>query len=197
MIGSDREELNMDMLSCNLERNSETPLYEQLYEYIQKEIMDGRISYGTKLPSKRKLSEFLTISQNTVEQAYDQLVAEGYIEGIPRKGYFVLAHEDLEYVQPPRHDNTIKRKEQEINYNFHPSRIDTENFPFEKWRKYAKNMINKENQSLLLLGDWQGETVLREEIAHYIYQARGVREGARLPGPHGAGHAARRPRGPL
>lgn len=165
----------MDMLSCNLERGSETPLYEQLYAFIREEIMDGRISYGTKLPSKRKLAEFLIISQNTVEQAYDQLVAEGYIEGIPRKGFFVLAHEDLEFVQPIRSEKASKQEEQQIKYNFHPNRIDTENFPFAKWRKYAKNIIDKENQSLLLMGDWRGERILREEIAHYIYQARGVR----------------------
>ncbi len=164
----------MEMLTCNLDRDSDTPLYEQLYAYIRKEIMGGRIPYGTKLPSKRKLADFLTISQNTVEQAYDQLVAEGYIEGIPRKGYFVLAHEDLEYAQPVRYEHTPQQTAQQVQYNFHPSRIDTENFPFEKWRKYAKNIIDKENQSLLLMGDWQGESILREEIAQYIYQARGV-----------------------
>lgn len=164
----------MEMLTCNLDRGSNIPLYEQLYDYIKNEIMEGRIPYGTKLPSKRKLSEFLTISQNTVEQAYDQLGAEGYIEGFPRKGYFVLAHEDLEYVQPVRYENMPEQETEPIKYNFHPSRIDTENFPFEKWRKSAKNIIDKENQALLLMGDWQGERVLREEIAHYIYQARGV-----------------------
>ncbi|PAV30872.1 GntR family transcriptional regulator [Virgibacillus profundi] len=164
----------MDMFVCNLDRENGIPLYEQLYACIKTEIMEGRISYGIKLPSKRKLAEFLKISQNTVEQSYDQLAAEGYIEGIARKGYFVLANEDLEYVQPNRLQNDTKKKKQKIRYNFHPSQIDTENFPFAKWRKYAKNIIDKENQSLLLMGDRQGEFVLREEIANYLYQARGV-----------------------
>ena len=84
----------MDMLACNLNRSIDVPLYEQLYLYIKKEITEGRLEYGSKLPSKRKLSEFLKISQNTVEAAYDQLMAEGYVEGIPRKGYLVLAYED-------------------------------------------------------------------------------------------------------
>ncbi|MEN1970073.1 PLP-dependent aminotransferase family protein [Lentibacillus sp. N15] len=164
----------MNMFSCNLDRENGIPLYEQLYACIKTEIMEGRISYGTKLPSKRKLSEFLLISQNTVEQSYEQLVAEGYIEGIARKGYFVLANENLEYVQPILIKNHTKQTEQKIRYDFHPSQIDTENFPFMKWRKYAKNIITKENQSLLLMGDPQGEFVLREEIANYLYQARGV-----------------------
>ena len=164
----------MDMLSCNLDRKNGIPLYEQLYACIKTEIMEGRISYGTKLPSKRRLSEFLKISQNTVEQSYDQLVAEGYIEGKARKGYFVLANEDLEYVRSNWVQQETRQEEQKIRYDFHPGQIDTENFPFAKWRKHAKNIIDKENRSLLLMGEQQGEFTLRVEIANYLYQARGV-----------------------
>lgn len=165
----------MEMLSCNLNRSIDVPLYEQLYLYIKKEITEGRLEYGTKLPSKRKLSEFLKVSQNTVETAYDQLLAEGYIESLPRKGYFVLAYEDLEYVQSEAAvtDELIEEKEL-VKYHFHPGWIDTENFPFHKWRKYAKDTIDLQHHSLLLLGDKQGELELRREIAHYLYHARGV-----------------------
>ncbi|WP_144460937.1 PLP-dependent aminotransferase family protein [Siminovitchia fortis] len=165
----------MEMLSCNLNRSIDVPLYEQLYLYIKKEITEGRLEYGSKLPSKRKLSEFLKVSQNTVETAYDQLIAEGYIEGLPRKGYFVLAYEDLEYVQNEAAvtDELIEEKEL-VKYHFHPGWIDTENFPFHKWRKYARDTIDQQHHSLLLLGDKQGELELRREIAHYLYHARGV-----------------------
>ncbi|WP_010097293.1 PLP-dependent aminotransferase family protein [Ornithinibacillus scapharcae] len=165
----------MEMLSCNLNRESQIPLYEQLYTFIKDEIMEGRIPFGTKLPSKRKLSEFLKISQNTVEKAYEQLVAEGYVDGKARKGYFVLAYEDMEYVQVEnRMPLPPKEEEPAALFNFHPSQIDTESFPFATWRKYAKNIIDQENQELLLMGDKQGEYTLREEIANYLYQARGV-----------------------
>lgn len=164
------------MLSIHLNRTSSTPLYEQLYDYIKKEIIEGRLKYGSKLPSKRKLSEFLKVSQNTVENAYEQLVAEGYIEGLPRKGYFVLAYEDLEYVQTKTNfeteETTVKK---DIKYDFHPSRIDTENFPFSQWRKYARDTIDYAHRSLLLHGDKQGELELRKQIAHYLYHARGVK----------------------
>lgn len=165
----------MKMLSCEMNRDSAVPLYEQLYTYIKTEIMNGQIPHNTKLPSKRKLSEFLKVSQNTVETAYEQLVAEGYVEGVPRKGYFVLASEDLEYVHEinPMQHQSAESKET-IRYDFHPSWIDTEHFPYAKWRKHAKNSIDIENQSLLLMGDRQGEYILREEIVHYLYQARGV-----------------------
>ncbi|MFS0646324.1 PLP-dependent aminotransferase family protein [Siminovitchia sp. 179-K 8D1 HS] len=165
----------MDMLACNLNRSIDVPLYEQLYLYIKKEITEGRLEYGSKLPSKRKLSEFLKISQNTVEAAYDQLMAEGYVEGIPRKGYFVLAYEDLEYVQTAAATSYAPAEEKEsMKYYFHPSWIDTKHFPFAKWRKYAKDTIDEQHHSLLLLGDKQGEFELRREIAHYLYHARGV-----------------------
>ncbi|MDQ0269346.1 MocR-like pyridoxine biosynthesis transcription factor PdxR [Cytobacillus purgationiresistens] len=166
----------MEMLSCELNRNSSVPLYEQLYLYIKKEITQGRLVYGTKLPSKRKLANFLEISQNTVETSYDQLTAEGYVEVIARKGYYVQTYEDLEYIAST--DQSVKVDQQnydDIRYNFHPSHIDTVNFPFEKWRKYFKNTMDRANHKLLLLGDNQGEYDFRCEIAHYLYHSRGVR----------------------
>ena len=100
----------MITLACNLQRKSNIPLYEQLYLYIKTEIIEGRLSYGTKLPSKRQLIDVLQISQNTVEAAYDQLKAEGYIEVIPRKGYYVQASEELEYVSSTQEvDDKLRR----------------------------------------------------------------------------------------
>uniref|UniRef100_UPI0036D290D6 GntR family transcriptional regulator n=1 Tax=Flavobacterium myungsuense TaxID=651823 RepID=UPI0036D290D6 len=157
------------MLTCHLERESEIPLYEQLYNFIKKEIMEGRITYGSKLPSKRKLADFLKISQNTIEQAYDQLVAEGYIEAKPRKGYFVLASEDLEYVQPARTIQEYQIEKKQIRYDFHPSWIDTEHFPFAKWRKYAKDIITKDNQELLLFRRSAGRASLKRRQSQLIF----------------------------
>ena len=108
------------MLACNLDRNNEIPLYDQLYNFIKNEIIEGRIAYGEKLPSKRKLAEFLNISLNTVETAYDQLIAEGYVKSVPRKGYFVLAYEDLDIIkQADQQVEMNKQMQQEIKYNFH------------------------------------------------------------------------------
>ncbi|MFJ8246964.1 PLP-dependent aminotransferase family protein [Peribacillus asahii] len=166
----------MNTLACNLQRHSEIPLYEQLYLYIKKEIIEGRLSYGTKLPSKRQLIDVLQISQNTVEAAYDQLRAEGYVEVIPRKGYYVQAFEDLEYVSSSQPEEAANDESPpETLYNFHPSHVDTEHFPFSQWRKYTKNTIDESQHHLLLLGEAQGEIALRREIAHYLYEARGVR----------------------
>lgn len=165
----------MNRLACELNRESRIPIYEQLYVFIKNEIMSGRLPYQTKLPSKRNLSDYLQISQNTVDAAYQQLVAEGYIEVLPRKGYYCLASKDLEYIQPGE-SCSEKRDEpgEQIIQSFHPSHIDVSVFPFKTWRRLAKDLIDFNNQDLLLLGDPFGEMELRREIATYLYHARGV-----------------------
>ena len=67
----------MDMLMFELDKNAKEPLYEQLYEAIKRGIIDGSIPVEKKLPSKRKLADFLMLSQTTIELAYGQLLAEG------------------------------------------------------------------------------------------------------------------------
>lgn len=164
----------MEMLSCHLDKTIDIPIYEQLYQHIKEEIITGRLPFGEKLPSKRALVNFIKISQNTVEAAYDQLIAEGYVESIARKGYYILAKEDLAYVDQTTPSEKEVTDIHEWDYQFHPGRIDTAHFPFNKWRKYAKQVIDEENQSLLLLGDMQGEYALRKQIAGYLYHARGI-----------------------
>ena len=79
----------MHMFTVTLNKTGGMPLYEQLYQYIKEEITRGRFSPGEKLPSKRKLAAHLKISQNTIETAYAQLQAEGYIRSLPKQGFFV------------------------------------------------------------------------------------------------------------
>ncbi len=165
----------MDMLSFQLTRNQEKPLYEQLYQQIRNEIIAGRLAYGTKLPSKRKLGQFLNLSQTTIELAYQQLVAEGYVESISRKGYFILAYEELAYVKTsPVIEPRVTKDKPVITYDFHPSKIEGISFPFARWRKYAKDIIDTDHHPLVSLGHPQGDLALREEIATYLYHSRGV-----------------------
>ena len=79
------------MLTYHLDPQSKTPLYEQLYRAIRTDIMSGALAGGERLPSKRQLSANLRVSQITVETAYGQLLAEGYIISEPRRGYFAAA----------------------------------------------------------------------------------------------------------
>lgn len=165
----------MDLLSVHLEKTNNSPLYEQLYEFIKQEIVQERLPYGQKLPSKRKLANHLEVSQNTVETAFEQLVAEGYIASQPRKGFYVLAHGDLEFVEHSgKKEIADAGKEPSVLFDFSPNKIDTEAFPFSAWRKLNRQVIDESHHDLLLLGDGQGDKELREAIAHYVYHARGI-----------------------
>jgi GntR family transcriptional regulator/MocR family aminotransferase len=142
---------------------------------MKERIIRGDLAVGTKLPSKRKLAEFLTISQTTIELAYGQLVAEGFITAVARSGYYVEQVEELAYVEEAR-DELVQTESVKRNYSidFNSGRIDTTAFPFNQWRKYAKEVLDETSRDLLLLGHPQGDVELRQEIASYLYSSRGV-----------------------
>ncbi|MDE5587693.1 MAG: PLP-dependent aminotransferase family protein [Acetatifactor sp.] len=77
-------------------------LYEQIYEHIKKEIRDGKLLAGERLPSTRSLAEYLQVARSTVDYAYGQLLDEGYIEAKPCKGYFVCPMEELIQLEDTR-----------------------------------------------------------------------------------------------
>ena len=76
------------MLDYNLEQRGEASLYEYVYQQIRDDIVAGRIAAGEHLPSKRTFANHLGISVITIENAYSQLLAEGYICSKPRRGYY-------------------------------------------------------------------------------------------------------------
>ncbi|EDX55596.1 transcriptional regulator, GntR family [Bacillus cereus W] len=163
-------------LTPNLNMNSKKALYVQLYEYIKKEIKDGTISAFTKLPAKRKLAGYLQVSKNTIEAAYEQLLAEGYIESISRKGYFVCKFEQMMDVEGSEAEvEEIPFREGSYTFDFTQTGVDTNTFPFTTYRKFINDVWQPRNNELLFLGHPQGELSLREEIANYLYESRGVR----------------------
>lgn len=182
----------MNEIMIDLQGGAKAPLYEKIYEYIKNEIVDGKISKGEKLPSTRLLAKNLSVSRSTVELAYDQLLAEGYIEAEPYRGYFVC---DIEALYQLEQRNHMKEKLQagqdwqpgwktEIKHgaesskqkeiDFSPYTIDTQNFPYNVWRKLHKNVLLDDREEILLSGDGQGDHELRMAIADYLHQARGV-----------------------
>lgn len=175
-------------ISPRLEEGGD-PLYLQLYQYFCTEIMERRLPSGTRLPSVRALSTFLQMSKTTVESAYHQLMAEGYIESRERSGFYVV---DISWdgpirVKKPSGSGMTAKQELAdsaalptipIRYDFHQARVDPDSFPFELWRKYTNQVTGSENKSLLYYGDRQGEPELRQELARYLRRARGVQADA-------------------
>ena len=165
----------MSEITLRLDKQARTPLFEQLYDFIKKEITSGSFSRNEKLPSKRKLAASLQCSQNTVQAAYNQLMDEGYLTARAKSGYYVadldgivnLGIEDrmtfFNQVRPPRYA-----------YEFSHQGVDFECFPFSLWRKITREVINDYDQDLLRTGDPQGYPALRASIAGYLHHSRGV-----------------------
>lgn len=79
----------MEMLMFNINRNIDVPIYQQLYENIKHNIINNVMQHNEKLPSKRQLSHYLSVSQTTIEHAYQLLSDEGYIHSKNRSGFYI------------------------------------------------------------------------------------------------------------
>lgn len=165
-----------------IDSRSEKPLYEQIYAYIRGEIRNGGLKPSDRLPSTRTLAEHLKISRSTTQMAYEQLMAEGYIEASPYRGYFVSQMEELVEVevepqtsgemQMQREQEDILQEEGKIDFS--PRGIDLDSFPYNTWRKLSKNTLVNDNKEFFHSGNSQGEPGFREAIRGYLHSARGV-----------------------
>lgn len=176
------------MLSFPIDAKKETPLYEQIYLNIQKYILDGTLPAKTKLPSTRSLSANLGVSRNTVDTAYYQLQAEGYIDSAPKSGFFVCEILPSPLMQLPKEATTAEEKSPvaipgssatatgtlpPVDYDFSPMTVDISRFPYSVWRKLSKDCLN-DQQELFLSGNHYGDLPLRQAIAGYIRTSREV-----------------------
>ena len=154
------------------------PLYKQLYNQIREHILSGTLTAESRLPSVRDLSIELSTSRNTVDSAYQELFAEGYIYSKPRSGYFVSAID--QGTTPTFLSLTALKQEQHpipatpFRYDFHPAQLDRASFPAALWRKCFIEGLRESSSRLSQYGDPQGEWTLRSSIKSYLERSRGV-----------------------
>ena len=162
------------MLHLSLQENDE-PLYVQVYQQIKQQIRNGSLPENERLPSKRQLAAQMQISVNTVSAAYSQLVSEGFLIARPQRGFFVCHLDELvqtrhaEIKQP----QTVHTKPS-VLVDFSISDVARDKFPFQAWRKTMNKCFNEYDPDLLTSTPPQGDYNLRQSIARYLYQARGV-----------------------
>lgn len=151
--------------------NDSSPKYIQIYEQIKKAIITKKYFTDNQLPSKRFLANELGVSIHTVKEAYEQLLAEGFIYSKERAGYYVSPFDfDWHQIENDEVQNAVV-PDHKIEIDFHHGHIDTEAFPVHLWRKLTHKHLQAEN---LLNGEWQGEILLRKELAKYVERSRGV-----------------------
>lgn len=161
-----------------LDTSDTTPLYQQLYKQIRERVLSGELPAHAKLPSVRDLAAELSTSRNTVEGAYQELYAEGYIYSRQRSGYFVSALDHDVVPQSPLHKPPKQSRPQQpspsYTYDFHPARLDPASFPTAPWRACFLECLRGSSRELTHYGDPQGDLGLRRNIRQYLERSRGV-----------------------
>ncbi len=189
------------MLTYSFSEIGSDSLYEYLYKCIKMDILNGTLAAGDKLPSKRSFAKHLNISTITIENAYAQLQAEGYIYSIPKKGYFTA---DISTLSIPsgkkftasdfQHPGTasspalsrnipkdstdsamlLPKSPAAIFADLQNNQTNPANFPFSVWVKLMREVINSKSTELMTNSPSGGVNELRTAIADHLKQFRGM-----------------------
>ncbi len=163
-------------------------LYDRLTGCIRRDILEGRLSAGSRLPSKRRAAAAWGISVVTVMAAYDQLLAEGYLVSEQRRGYFVAQVEQWEMhpavsvpppppvAEPPVPGQAGQPGDGVIDLI--QNRVPPDLFPLSVWNRLSRRVWREEGQTLLRRTDYNGLPALRAAIRDSLYESRGIRAGA-------------------
>ena len=165
------------MLTYSMNQRDEKTKYYYLYSAIKNDILSGTLKKNEKLPSKRSLAEHLGISLITVENAYQMLKDEGYIESRERSGYYVTelkmlgkkvsAYKELELLEEGQKkqlrllENVSDNKEKTI-------------FPESVYFKTIRSVLTEYGSELLEKSPNEGCAILRNAIAKYLLRYRGI-----------------------
>lgn len=170
------------MRTYQMESRDTEAKYYFLYKQIKADILAGELKKNEKLPSKRALAEHLGISLITVENAYQMLKAEGYIETRERSGYFVreipvLSRKEAFDSQSEQRLSLLPRKEvlvESENMATQEKNLPDSLFPSSVYFKTVRNVISEYGEELLLKSPNEGCAILRNSIAEYLLRYRGI-----------------------
>ena len=185
-------------INLSLDRRAARPLQRQIYDELRTAVLAGRLSPGARLPSTRTLADDLGVSRNTVTGAFEQLLAEGYLEGRTGSGTYVAASlpEDLlRVMEAPsassrRSASALKlsargaalasipvspARDVGSSQAFRPGIPALDEFPRDVWARMASRVLRHARTDVFGYGDPAGYPRLRQAIAEYLRAARGVR----------------------
>ena len=165
------------MITYNFTNIGSDSLYEYLYKCIKNDILQGNIIPGEKLPSKRSFAKNLGISVITVENAYDQLAAEGYIYSMPKRGFYVTDFKkaiEIEKKNITKEMVPLTSGDSGYLADFSSNQTQSELFPFTIWKKMVREVLNENQMQLMTNPPCGGILYLREAIATYLKEFRGM-----------------------
>lgn len=164
------------MLTYSFTNIGSDSMYEYLYKCIRNDITQGKIKAGEKLPSKRSFAKNLGISVITVENAYGQLLAEGYIYSMPKRGFYVsdLSSAHMEKKAVRKEQLSLTGGETSYFADFSSNQTDSEIFPFAIWSKTVREVLNDNQKQLMINPPCGGILELRQAIAQYLREFRAM-----------------------
>jgi GntR family transcriptional regulator/MocR family aminotransferase len=162
-----------------LEKKPGDPLIRQIYEQLRNMILKGELRSGAKLPSSRAMAQHFNVSRNTVNEAYEMLIAEGYLDGVQRLGIFVargavLIPKPRKTTADEQYSAFAKEKIDEDAICFHSGTPAADLFPRSRWNRLAYAAFREAPESALGYGDPRGRVELREALAAYLHRRRGI-----------------------
>jgi GntR family transcriptional regulator/MocR family aminotransferase len=171
--------------------SADTPRYKQVYRHIRDAIVERRLAAGERLPSTRTLANEAGLARKTIEEAYAQLEAEGYLERRAGSGSFVA---DVARSMPARSRGAVKlagrrtlskrgRAIASSTACVEPTTVRPfaaglpalDAFPLELWQRLVARHARRLDARALVYADPSGHPPLREAIAAYLGNARGLR----------------------
>lgn len=164
------------MLTYDLSRVPKGALYEHLYKFIRADIKNGVLRAGEKLPSKRSLAKNLGVSTITVESAYAQLMSEGYVYSLPKRGYYVAKIDTMAQLPPTEKATDVVLPADSPSYvmDFSMNQTDPAQFPFATWKKLLRETIAENSHALMEKSPAGGVLELRQAIADHLHAFRGI-----------------------
>ncbi|MCP5073297.1 MAG: PLP-dependent aminotransferase family protein [Rhodobacteraceae bacterium] len=165
-------------LAAGLDRKSNRPLFQQLYETLSAGIREGRIAAGDRLPASRVFAAEIGVSRATVLTAFEQLAAEGYVESRRGAGVFVVDVREVAPEWTPKvkfapagQAASVKPKPLPL---FYPGAPDMRLFPRALWGQYVGRVARADPAAMLELADSSGDWPLRRAIAEHLRDWRGI-----------------------
>lgn len=156
--------------------NVEGPIYTYVYNCIKRDILDGVLKPDEKLPSKRTFAKNNGISTITIQNAYDQLISEGYVYTLPKRGYYVSKIESLSK-KTVKNDISYDIKVPELakfEIDLSNNGINPDNFPFSIWAKISREVMQNKREELMRPSPVGGVKELRNAISNHLKSFRGM-----------------------
>ena len=177
--------------NLNLNKEDDTPLFQQAYQQLRDMILHGQLLPGSRLPASRTLARQEQVARVTIMQAYEQLLAEGYVTSRQGAGTFV-AEEIIDlHLDPTRaspippltewgqrvlaHQSSSPKSRARLEIDFGFGRSFSHIFPYDIWRRLLARYLSTDDIMLSRYGSVAGFNPLRQAVAAYLGRQRGVR----------------------